>query len=499
MSVLEFVDPTMYDPAFGNEVPLVTSPNIQSICQELKFAIRNRERIFVYGDYDMDGFCAVMVWREVFSLLRAEPPVIFQYGARTHAIDKDILRQVRESGCRVVIICDTGSSVEDRGVLALLKSEGCVPIVIDHHVYYGDYYADAKNQLMFNSYEEGNRLGNNEVSGAYASLLVAKVLCEKHLDSALAFNAKVCALASMYSDVVDMSTPIARALYNSVCAGEFAGPALFLGLNQWNYWIGRRLFSYIIAPKINGCFRLEEFGLLNAVLQETDKYRLHDLCERLVEVHDTSRKRAKMLIPEFSREWIGEILLCVHELNDQTQLLHVRNFTGVIANQISKEEMAAVLVVVKIGNVYEGSCRDFYGRDLLSMFSLFCNAGGHPPAFGLSFSDIVEFKRHLKYLEAGSLANMVKQYITLSSSVLSSVSDIDALALYNEYMNTKPAVMISHHCEGVKLVRRTSFNNYYSVGLPEDSVVMTDRILTEGSHVLIEPAICRGVELREMK
>jgi len=488
----------MYDPAFGNEVPTVNSPSIHSICQELQFAIRAKEPIFIYGDYDMDGFCAVMVWREVLSLLHAEVPVIFKYGARTHNIDKDLIRQVRQTSCRIVLICDTGCSAEDKGVLNLLRTSGYVPIVIDHHVYYGDYFADVKHQLMFNSYEESSRLANCQVSGAYACLLVAKVLCEKYMNSPVAFSAKVCALASMYADVVDMSSDMARALYNSVCSGEFTGPALFVGLNQWNYWIGRRLFSYIIAPKINGCFRLEEFGLLNACLNETDRYRLNDLCARLIEVHDVSRKRTKMLVPEFKRERIGEVVLCIHEMNDQTRLLHVRNFTGVVANQICKEEATTALVLVKVGNVYEGSCRDPYGRDLLSFFQLFCTAGGHPSAFGISVADIEDFRRHLAYLEASALAGIDKQYVMLSSGVIKDEQDINALALYNEYMNTRPAVMVSHVCSDVRLARRTTYNNFYYVGLPGETIVRVTRPLTEGSHVLLEPAICHGVELREM-
>lgn len=497
MSVLEFLDSNIFTPVFNNDIPLVSNEHIDAICEELRYAITNRETVFVYGDPDMDGFCAVMVWREVFSLLHAKPITTYNYMSRTHNIDRSIIDQVRASSARVVIICDTGSSIEDRIVLNMLQMEGYKTIVIDHHVYQGDYYTEAENRLTFNASEEIASLGNCEVSGAYASLLVAKVLCEKYMHGTLAFNAKCYALASMYSDVVDMSSSLARALYSSVALVKADGPLLFSGLNQWNYLIGRRLFSYIIVPKINGCFRSERFGLLNHILRETDKYKIRDICDDLLEVHDENRKLTLSFIPQFERKRIGDIVLCTHIVTDETRALHIRNYTGVVAAKIAEEEMTAAVVVVKDGHNYEGSFRDYFNRKLLDTFGLFCNVGGHPSAFGLNFSDLSDFERHLQFIGDKLTASFDKPFITLNSSVIETLEDIDTLALYNEYMNVRPSVVISHVCHGVKLARQTSYNKYYTVGLPGEMQVMTTRFLSDGDTILLEPAICRGIELRE--
>ena len=179
-------------------------------------------------------------------------------------------------------------------------------------------------------------------------------------------------------------------------------------------------------------------------------------------------------------------------------MLHIRDFTGVIATQIAEEEKAMVVAVVRDNRIYSGSYRDFYNREMLSTFKLFSTAGGHPPAFGLAFTSLSDFTRHLQLLAGQLETEYEKPYITLNSGVLSEEIDFDALALYNEYMNVRPSVIISHTCSVPKLLRSTNWNKYYDVGLPTTKPLMTPRHLLSGAHILIEPAICRGVELREM-
>lgn len=496
MSVLEYIDSSVFNPVFQNDIPLVPSPRIEAICKELSFAIRNNEEIFIYGDYDMDGFCSVMVWKEVLTSLSCPSPVVFNYRARTHSIDLDILEQVCATRARVILICDTGSSLEDKQILSLLASAGRTTVVIDHHVYMGDYKVECSHRLVFNSYEEKALLGG-EVSGAYASLLVAKVLCEKFMSAVVPFSAKVYALGSMYSDSVDMSTDIARALYNTVAIAKAKGPQFLHQLNQWNYLYGRRFFSYIVAPKVNGCFRMERLELLNRVLQVNDRFRMQSVCTELVSMHEEARKLTAILSKEFTREYHGNIVLCIHETSETTRSLHVRNFTGVIATRIAAEEHSLVVVVVKDSRHYEGSVRDYYGRSVLNSFRLICEAGGHDAAFGISFADLAEFRRRIDLLSRHLAEDYTKSYVTLNSGLIESEADINALALYNEYMNVLPSVEIAHTCRNVRLLRSTSYNYYYSVGLPTEIPLMTKRPLIDGSTILIEPTICRGVELRE--
>ncbi len=494
MSVLEYINSDVFVPVYQNGLPDLRSPSISAICSELYFAIKANEEIFIYGDYDMDGISCGLVWDEVLSTLYDVRPSHFKYTTRQHTIDRDIIRQVRRTQARVVLICDTGSGTEDHRVVQTLLAHGYTPIIIDHHNYDGDYELDGTMVKMYNSFEERGLLGGAEVSGAYASLLVASCLCKHYFHRPLTFNAMVYALGSMYSDVVDMSSAPGRALYNLVTNTKLPGPNLLVSLNRWNYSYSRRFFSYIVGPKINACFRTETFDVLNRAMATRDRYVLNSLAEEFQEVHSSAKKTVETLVPLFRRECYGDVVLAIHEATEDTLELHVRNFSGLIANQICKEEKCLAVVVIKIDGVYSGSFRDYYNRKLLDTFKVFCNADGHDQAFGLEFYNLGEFRRHLAILSKQLEINARNDSIVLSSSLIKDEGDVRALALYNEYMNVQPHVQITHRCPYAKLLRATQFRKFYDVGLPYN--VQSQSPLVEGSNVLIEPCISGEVELR---
>ena len=493
LSILDYINSDIFSQVYDGKLPDITSNNVISICRELYYAIKSGEKIFIYGDYDMDGFCASMVWVEVLSTLYNVSPEVFMYNNRTHNIDNDIVSQVDKSGARIVLILDTGSSEVDHQLVSILALRGHIPIVIDHHNWQGVYEEYSKEYYVYNSFMEKNKLGGYEVSGAYASLLVADLLC-KEFNHSLSYNAMVYALASMYSDVVDLSTPPGRALYNLVSSVKMPGPNLFLAMNEWNYSFSRRFFSYIIAPKINACFRTENFSPLNKALVAKDRYSMNKVIQSFKEVHNESIALVNTFIKTLKRERFGGIVLCVHEATDETKMLHVRNFSGLMANAVAKEEKSMVIVVIKDDNTYSGSYRDFHNRKMLNKFKLFCEAEGHDTAFAVSFYDYKDFVRHLKALSNILITRHNMDYNVLSSSLITSKEDIQVLAVYNEFMNVKSMAMINHRCEFARTIKVTQYKRFYDVGLPYN--VISVYPLLAGSNILLEPTITGNVELR---
>ena len=95
-------------------------------------AIDNKERIMVYGDYDVDGTTAVAL---MYSFLRTQTDNIIYYipdrytegyGISTKGIDT-----AKEKGCTLVIALDCGIKAVDK--IAYANSLGVDFIVCDHH------------------------------------------------------------------------------------------------------------------------------------------------------------------------------------------------------------------------------------------------------------------------------------------------------------------------------------------------------------------------------
>jgi len=101
--------------------------------ERLARAIRERQLIAVFGDYDCDGMTSAAIMTEVIETLggRAQTFIASRfeggYGVSAAAVDK-----VLASGAPLLVTCDCGSS--DHVSLERLRAAGVDCVVIDHHL-----------------------------------------------------------------------------------------------------------------------------------------------------------------------------------------------------------------------------------------------------------------------------------------------------------------------------------------------------------------------------
>ena len=76
--------PKYVSPAYRNE---------EIVLQRILYAIEQGERIFVYGDYDVDGLCCLLAWKDFFSSFNYGQVNYYHYAKRTHQIDPMALYQ----------------------------------------------------------------------------------------------------------------------------------------------------------------------------------------------------------------------------------------------------------------------------------------------------------------------------------------------------------------------------------------------------------------------
>ena len=107
-------------------------PGIEPAVQRLKRAIRDREKITVYGDYDVDGITGVSILWQVLTLLGADvdyyiPHRIDEgYGLNTEAIGT-----LAKSGTKLLVTVDCGVTALHSAELA--GQLGIDLVITDHH------------------------------------------------------------------------------------------------------------------------------------------------------------------------------------------------------------------------------------------------------------------------------------------------------------------------------------------------------------------------------
>ena len=83
---------------------------MDKVISRLNKAIRNQERIMVYGDYDVDGTTSVAMVASFLEALDVQIvpyiPMRYQEG---YGVSKDGVDRARKSGCTVLITLDCGT------------------------------------------------------------------------------------------------------------------------------------------------------------------------------------------------------------------------------------------------------------------------------------------------------------------------------------------------------------------------------------------------------
>jgi single-stranded-DNA-specific exonuclease len=107
---------------------------MEGACLRIERAIRDRESVLIYGDYDVDGVTSIVLLRTVLRHLGAEVDWVVPlrltdgYGLKTEVIE----RTLREKDVRVIVTVDCGiSSVEP---VQRAIELGIDVIITDHHL-----------------------------------------------------------------------------------------------------------------------------------------------------------------------------------------------------------------------------------------------------------------------------------------------------------------------------------------------------------------------------
>jgi single-stranded-DNA-specific exonuclease len=104
-----------------------------AVAARLAAAVRARERIAVFGDYDCDGITSAAILTEVLRRLGGDAvPLIASRFDGGYGVSASAARRIVETGARVLVTCDCGSS--DHDSLEQIGQRGIDVIVIDHHL-----------------------------------------------------------------------------------------------------------------------------------------------------------------------------------------------------------------------------------------------------------------------------------------------------------------------------------------------------------------------------
>ncbi len=421
--------------------------------QRLNEAMGAKEKILVYGDYDVDGTTAVaLVYKylsQFYSGIDFYIPGRYDDG---YGISNAVVDHAAEAGVKLIIILDCGIKANEE--IAYAKTKGIDFIICDHHVA-GEELPDAV--AILNPKLEGNTYPCPHLSGCGVGFKLMQAFAMSNglpvaqLESMLDLVA-----VSIAADIVPMTGENRILTYhglrrlNSNPNMGLRGIMKICGLGA-----GREItisdVIFKIGPRLNASGRMQsgrEAVELLVARDATEAY--HKALD--IDQYNKDRKELDKQITEEA----NAILEARNEVNSDKKSIVIYNkdwhkgIIGIVASRLTELYYKPAVVLTLINGLASGSSRSVQGFDIYSAVEscadILENFGGHTYAVGLSMKQerIPEFTRRFEeYVASHITSEQMKPTLTIDAEVpFSAITPalLHALRRFNPYGpgNMKP-------------------------------------------------------------
>lgn len=121
------------DPKLSGLTPPAGMADREAATERIARAIRAREKICVFGDYDCDGITAAAILTSIVRSLGGDvEPLLATRTEGAYGLSVPALTRVKSTGATLLVTCDCGSSDHER--LEDAARSGIDAVVIDHHL-----------------------------------------------------------------------------------------------------------------------------------------------------------------------------------------------------------------------------------------------------------------------------------------------------------------------------------------------------------------------------
>ena len=361
--------------------------NMDQAIERIEKAFMAKEKILIYGDYDVDGTTAVALAYHFFSKYHYSIEYYIPdrykegYGISTEGID-----YAAAHGVSLIIALDCGIKSADK--IAYANSLHIDFIICDHHLPGDDIPAAV---AVLDPKQPGCSYPYKELSGCGIGFKLIQAFAQKN---DISFDSICCYLdlvaVSIASDIVPVTGENRvlawhglKRLNEAPCHGL---SALMEISGKKNYTISDIVFT--IGPRINASGRIDDakhsVSLLLAATRETAKNQslLIDLKNSERKEHDTSITEQALAMIE------GDPLLTSRKTTVVYNESWHKGVIGIVASRLTEKYYRPTIVLTQSNGHVAGSARSVSGFDLYEALcgcsDLLEQFGGHKYAAGLT-------------------------------------------------------------------------------------------------------------------
>ena len=381
-----------FRPSLSNLHDPFLMPDMEKAVQRLNKALGDKERILIYGDYDVDGTTAVSL---VYKYLRPYSTNLDYYIPdrydEGYGISLRSIQYAEEHGITLVIALDCGIKAIEK--IAYAKERGIDFIICDHHMP-DDELPDAVAVL------DPKRADSNypyeHLSGCGVGFKFMQAFgMNNHFPFSDIERLLELTAVSIASDIVPITGENRILAYyglrqiNSSPSMGLKGVIDVCGLSGKEITISDIVFK--IGPRLNASGRMMNGKEAVDLLLAKDRSVVREKSESINQYNEERRELDKKITEE-----ANEIINTIPNIEDKKAVIVYnpqwhKGVIGIVASRLTEKYYRPAVVLTKSSELVTGSARSIGGFDIYKAIEgcrdLLENFGGHTYAAGLSLRE----------------------------------------------------------------------------------------------------------------
>ena len=469
-----FLEPTRDD--FGDPFLM---PDMEKAVERIIKAIKNKEKVVIYGDYDVDGITSSTVLKQYLKERGLDTGVYIPNRLdEGYGLNKEAIEKICEEKYTLMITVDCGiSGVEE---IEECNKLGIETIITDHHEQ-GEKLPNA--YAVIDAKRKDNKYPFRELAGVGVVFKLIQAISKRlEIDDKEYLKFLDLVAVGTISDIVPLineNRVIAKLGLKLIEMTKNVGlKELIIATNYKK--IDSTAISFGVAPRINACGRMgrqdealklfltENIQEAKEITKDLNKYNL-ERQEKEKNIYNQAIEKLK----EEDLNKINIIVLCGENW--------YHGVIGIVASRITESFFKPTILVSFENDIGKGSGRSIPGFDLHDALN---NAsenlekyGGHSMAVGLSLKrkQFEAFKEKIeKIAETQNIKDIVPSIkidsqITKKDFNFDTLKDIEKLEPFGE-KNQKPIFLYKNL--KINSIRALSEGKHLKLSLRDDNILI---------------------------
>ncbi|MBI2191542.1 MAG: single-stranded-DNA-specific exonuclease RecJ [Planctomycetes bacterium] len=369
-------------------------PDMAKAVRRIRQAVESRQKITLYGDYDVDGTTGVAVLLKFFEQLRYPVEAYIPHRVEEgYGLNLDAVKDLHARGTQLVVTVDCGTTA--REAVGYLQQAGVDVIVTDHH---GVPEELPQAFALINPKIPGCNYPFPDLAGSGVAFKLAWAMAESFSRSKkvspefrrFLLNSLSYVALGTVADVVPLISEnriLTRFGLTALRESPTTGLAALLDeAGMRDRRVASSDVAFRIAPRLNAAGRMGHASRTLELLTTADPDRAREIAQA-IEKQNSERKKKVEIMTREAMEAIRE-----EGLERQPVIVLAREnwhagVLGIVAQKLLETYGRPAVVIALDNGQGKGSARSIPGYDITdalgSCRDLLTNSGGHARAGGL--------------------------------------------------------------------------------------------------------------------